>query len=138
MTALLAEFTPESRPAFWRAIVTQVLLYGCYLHLVLRGPVTRGGNLPDLAAALIPQLEHAVDAGLRLDKFWMSDEQPIETEVNRKAIRDALPCAALYYRLRVLSALDLGTLELHHLGHSAGAKDADRQIPSQSDGLSIT
>lgn len=108
--ALLDDFTPARRPVFWRALVTQVLLYGCYLDLVLRSPLVQGERLQSLATSLVPQLGHALDVGLRLDKFWMSDERPEYIEVNGQAVRDALPCAARYYEVRVLSALDLKTL----------------------------
>jgi hypothetical protein len=106
VTALLDDFTPARRPVFWRALVTQVLLYGCYLDLVLRSPLIQSGRLQNLAASLLPQLGHALDVSLRLDKFWMSDERPGSVEVNAQAVRDALPCAARYYEVRVLSALD--------------------------------
>jgi hypothetical protein len=85
-------------------------LYGCYLDLVLRGAPIQNDRLKELAVSLLPQLERAVNVGLRVDKFWMSDEQPCETEVNAQAVRDALPCAVLYCQVRVLSALGLGTL----------------------------
>jgi hypothetical protein len=107
---LLTDFTPSRRPVFWQALVTQVLLYGCYLDLVLTGQPIRSDRLQNLAASLLPQLEGAVNAGLRLDKHWMSKERPAKTEVNAQAVLDVLPCASLYYQLRVLSALDLGTI----------------------------
>ncbi len=110
ITALLDDFTPARRPIFWRALVTQVLLYGCYLDLVLRSPLVQSEGLQDLAASLLPQLGHALDVGLRLDKFWMSDERPEYIEVNAQAVRDALPCAVRYYQIRVLSAMNLKTL----------------------------
>ena len=110
VAALLDNFTPTSRPVFWRALVTQVLLYGCYLDLVLRRPGVQSERLQSLASSLLPQLGHALDVGLRLDKFWMSHEQPRYIEVNAQAVRDALPCAARYYQVRVLSALDLEAL----------------------------
>ncbi|WP_300611236.1 hypothetical protein [Trebonia sp.] len=110
ITALLDDFTPARRPVFWRALVTQVLLYGCYLDLVLRSPLVQSERLQNLAASLLPQLEHALDVGLRLDKFWMSDERPEYIEVNAQAVRDALPCAVRYYQIRVLSAMNLKTL----------------------------
>jgi hypothetical protein len=110
ITVLLDDFTPARRPLFWRALVTQVLLYGCYLDFVLRCPLVQSERLQSLADSLLPQLGHALDVGLRLDKYWMSDERPRYIEVNAQAVRDALPCAALYYRVRVLSAVDLKTL----------------------------
>jgi len=109
---LLKDFTPSRRPVFWRALVTQVLLYGCYLDLVLSGQPIRSDRLQDLPASLLPQLKRAVNAGLRLDKHWMSDERPAKAEVNAQAVLDVLPCASLYYQVRVLSALDLGTIAL--------------------------
>lgn len=104
---LLDEFTPASRPVFWRSLVIQVLLYGSYLDLVLRDPTTQSDRLHQLAATLLPQIEHALDLGLRLDKFWMSEEHPCQAEVNANAVRDALACATHYYRLRVLPVVDL-------------------------------
>lgn len=113
VTALLDDFTPERRPVFWRALVTQVLLYGCYLDLVLRSPLIQDERLQVLADSLVPQLWHALDVGLRLDKFWNSDERPSEIEVNAQAVREALPFAVRYYQVRVLSALDLKRLAPH-------------------------
>jgi len=110
VTALLDDFTPARRPVFWRALVTQVLMYGCYLDLVLRSPRVQGERLQGLADSLLPQLTHALDAGLRLDKFWGSEERPGNIEVNAQAVREALPCAARYYQVRVLAALDLKRL----------------------------
>jgi hypothetical protein len=107
---LLDDFTPARRPVFWRALVTQVLLYGCYLDLVLRSPLVQDERLQELADSLLPQLTHALDAGLRLDKFWGSEERPGGNEVNAQAVREALPCAAHYYQVRVLAALDLKRL----------------------------
>jgi len=104
---LLDGFTPTKRPVFWRCLVTQVLLYGCYLDLVLRGTPIQSDRLQNLAASLLPQIEHALTNGLRLDKFWMSEEQPYQAEVDANAVRNALACATRYYDVRVLSALDL-------------------------------
>ena len=108
--ALLDDFTPARRPVFWSALVTQVLLYGCYLDLVLRSPLIQGERLQNLAASLLPQLGHALDVGLRLDKFWMPDERPGYIEVNAQAVRDARPCAARYYEIRFLSPLNVKPL----------------------------
>jgi hypothetical protein len=108
IAGLLEEFTPSRRPAFWRCLVTQVLLYGCYLDLVLRSPDIQHDRLRDLATFLRPQIDHALNSGIRLDKFWMSDEQPYQAEVDARSVRDALDCAVHYYRVRVLPAVDLG------------------------------
>lgn len=113
IAALLDDFTPARRRVFWRALVTQVLLYGCYLDLVLRSPPVQEERLQGLADSLVPQLGHALDVGLRLDKFWNSDERPSEIEVNAQAVREALPFAVRYYQLRVLPALDLKRLAPH-------------------------
>ncbi len=110
VTKLLDGFTPSSRPVFWRCLVAQVLLYGCYLDLVLCNPDIRGDRLRDLAPAMVRQIDNALKAGMRLDKPWNSKEQPAKAEVDANAVRDALTCAVDYYNVRVLPGVDLAII----------------------------
>jgi hypothetical protein len=112
VTRLLSGFSPREKPIFWRCLVTQAFLYGCYLNLVLGVPDPHGDRLRVLGPLLLRQVKHALDAGIRLDKNWMSGEQPLQPEVDAAAVRDALPCAANYYKIRVLPAMALDALAL--------------------------
>ncbi|MGE5289463.1 MAG: hypothetical protein ACM3ML_20145 [Micromonosporaceae bacterium] len=109
---LIGGFTPANRPIFWRCLVTQVLLYGCYLDLVLRSSPIQSDRLRELARSLLPEIEQALGAGLRLDKFWKSEEKPRQPEVDANAVRDALVCAERYYQVRVLPAVNLAIVAL--------------------------
>jgi hypothetical protein len=112
VTRLLSGFSPQKKPVFWRCLVTQAFLYGCYLDLVLGVPDPQGDRLRGLGPLLLRQVKHALDAGIRLDKNWMSGERPLQPELDATAVRDALPCAANYYKIRVLPAMALDRLAL--------------------------
>lgn len=102
---LLDGFTPHERPVFWRILVTQTLLYGCFLTIALLGSPTRQllSRLGDDHADL---LQHAAARRQRLDLDW---KVPLEgcNDVNPDAVLAEIPAALEYYRRRVAPAAQL-------------------------------
>jgi hypothetical protein len=96
---LFDDFSIESRPVLWRVLVTQVLLYGVYLHLALGGdhstPVRERGAL--LARSLQTALTHRQ----RLDLYWDAEALGA-VKLEPEAFEIPLTVALSYYQLRLV------------------------------------
>jgi hypothetical protein len=98
-------FTPKERPVLWRILVTQTLLYGCFLTVSLIGRPTR-----ELIARLGEDhakiLQQAAARRQRLDLDW---KVPLEgcMDVDPDAVEPEIPAAVEYYRRRVAPAAQL-------------------------------
>jgi hypothetical protein len=102
---LFDSFTPNERPVLWRILVTQTLLYGCFLTVALLGSPTRElvARLGDDHARLLQQ---AVARRQRLDLDWKVSVEG-GNDVNPDAVEAEIPAAVEYYRRRVAPAAQL-------------------------------
>jgi hypothetical protein len=100
---LFTDFDPTTRPVLWRLLVSQVLLYGCYLDVALGG-ADAPGTTESLAERMARSLEHAVHNDLRLDLYWDSREKSGHALENQ-SFESTIPIACRYYDWRVSPAV---------------------------------
>jgi hypothetical protein len=126
---LFDSFTPNERPVLWRILVTQTLLYGCFLTVALLGSPTRElvARLGDDHARLLQQ---AVARRQRLDLDWKVSVEG-GNDVNPDAVEAEIPAAVEYYRRRGSSGGSthfrcINRLELDTVGRSAPSDHISR------------